>query len=283
MKGSGPLARARGEGVHSTSEVVEAQVGVVPDGLGSPMGLSVAEHLAWSSVLPHPSQLEGWPAVPFLSNAVEFEASRSADCVDSFRDKLVRDWVRKAFQLHGKHAWMFDSCGLGDSLIRHRLHVPLAEYFLEQLVLAGMPYEDPDVVKDMLLGFVAVGRLPPCVVEAVGSDKLFAGMSVHELLESRGQSNADIVCSLRESDFVHDLSKSMRTTVIWVLWVRLWWFRTRCWLKFMSHAESQFVKSARLVGVRGLWMTSRRIVLMLRLSRATNRSRTVLLSWFGPS
>ena len=134
-------------------------------GGGAKVGLSYEQHFVWAHTIEHPfrehigvpmKETEFW-------NALEYEATTTAEEIDSFRWSVIAKWKAWALELEPERKkWLNTKVPKRLREMLKNFHLPLFERILQSI-----DYEDMAVVERMTTGFYFAGVLDPSNVDTV--------------------------------------------------------------------------------------------------------------------
>ena len=129
------------------------------------MGLSYEQHFVWAHTIEHPFREH--MGVPMMGtkfwDALEYEATATAEEIDSFRWSVIAKWKAWALELEPERKkWLKTKVPKRLTRLLKNFHLPLFERILQSI-----GYEDMAVVERMTAGFYFVGVFDSFNVDAV--------------------------------------------------------------------------------------------------------------------
>ena len=198
---------ATGRATESSSDSEEdlalLQACLVPNGLGTPKGLTMIEHIEWAKGIEHPFKVNYTDRLEADQRAaIEFECTHLPTEIDAFRTAKLEDFEALARSLEPqREVWMAEN-GLRGSRLAEGLHGPFVAELIDQV---GYTEHDEVLAYDFA-GFPFVGAMRPSGPDAVPcSPKMEDKITVDELIRRRRETNMMVVENIRETEWDSEL------------------------------------------------------------------------------
>ena len=183
----------------------EEAVGLVPHGLGAPLGLTEWEHVQWALQQEHVMNIEKQHVDQDLRDAVEYELTREAVDLDAFREQVFQEWTSWLEEMADEQVrW----ANTAPEEIRPQVSAISGPWFGRVLRDAGMEEHRVDaLLRSLHGGFEFAGLLPECEVKETvrPAGDAPVGDAVEQLLQSAELNNRKVIERLNETEYSQDV------------------------------------------------------------------------------